>query len=93
MARVVTSDRAEELLGTLQREIGQVNDLLQQMLRTGDELATPQVWEGQAANRFRDGEWARTRSWANSSISQLTELRGTIQRVNDNIRDAGGGRG
>ena len=93
MARVVTSDRAEELLGRLQGEIGQVHDLLQQMLRTGDELASPQVWEGQSANRFRDGEWARTRSWATSSIEQLNTLRDSIHRVNDNIRDAGGGRG
>jgi uncharacterized protein YukE len=93
MARVVTSERAVELIGRLQADIGQANERLQQMLRTGDELASPQVWEGHAANRFRDDEWARTRSWTANSIAQLEELQAAVLRVNEAIRDAGGGLG
>lgn len=93
MARVVTSDAAVGLIGRLQSDIDQVQERLQQMLNTGNELASPQVWEGTAANQFRDNEWAQTRTWANSSISQLTELRGTVQRINENIQSAGGGLG
>lgn len=93
MARVVTSDAAVQLIGRLQGDIEQVQERLEQMLRTGNELASPQVWEGTAANQFREQEWAQTRQWAHNSIAQLTELRGTVQRINENIQQAGGGLG
>ena len=93
MARVVTSDAAVSLIGRLQHHIQELEQQLQAMLATGDELASPQVWEGSAANQFRDGEWARTRTWARTSVVQLTELRSTVQRVNENIQAAGGGLG
>lgn len=93
MARVVTSDAAVSLIARLEGDIQQVEQQLEQMLRTGNELASPQVWEGTAANHFRDDEWARTRSWATSSVVRLTELRATVQRINENIQQAGGGLG
>lgn len=93
MARVVTSDAAVSLIARLQGDIDRVRETLEQMLRTGNELASPQVWEGTAANQFRDTEWAQTQQWANNSVVQLTELRGTVQRINDNIQAAGGGLG
>ena len=93
MARVVTSEAAVQLIGKLQRDIEQVQSSMNEMLRTGDQLASPQVWEGNAANRFRDQEWAQTRQWTARSIEQLTELRGTVHRINESIQSAGGGLG
>jgi|AntRauTorckE6833_2_1112554.scaffolds.fasta_scaffold239757_1 uncharacterized protein YukE len=93
MARVVTSDEAVALIGKLQLDIGTVNEALEAMLRTGNELASPQVWEGTAANQFRDTEWAQTRTWATNSVTQLNELRTTIDTINQNIMSAGGGLG
>ncbi len=60
-------------------------------LSTGDRLASPGVWEGQAANQFKD-EWTDTRRWAHTSVERLTELQDTVARVNQNITEAGGGR-
>ncbi len=93
MARVVTSDEAVALIGRLQADIGHVNEAMEAMLRTGNELASPQVWEGSAANQFRDNEWAQTRTWATNSVTQLNELRSTIDTINQNIMSAGGGLG
>lgn len=89
MARVVTSDRAEELVGRLLSQIGTANDQLQTMLGIGDELGSPEIWEGQAANRFRD-EWQQTKDWTNNSIRQLETLQENVRQINDNIRVAGG---
>ena len=93
MARVVTSDAAVQLISRLQGDIDQLQERMNQMLRTGNELASPQTWEGTAANQFRDNEWRQTQSWAQSSYQQLSELRATVQRINETIRQAGGGLG
>lgn len=93
MARVVTSDEAVRLIGVLQHDIHEVEQRLTTMLATGEQLASPQVWEGTAANRFRDEEWSSTRQWASSSIARLEELRASIHRINENIMAAGGGLG
>ncbi len=93
MSRVVTSDEAVALIGQLQSNINTVNEALNTMLTTGNQLASPQVWEGTAANQFRDNEWAQTRTWAASSVQQLTELQQTINTINTNIQMAGGGLG
>ncbi len=93
MSRVVTSDEAVALIGQLQHNINTLNDALNTMLSTGNHLASPQVWEGTAANQFRDGEWAQTRTWATNSVTQLNELQTTINSINTNIQMAGGGLG
>lgn len=93
MARVVTSEAAVTLIGRLQGDIEQVREALDTMLRTGNELASPQVWEGSAANQFRDGEWADTQRWATSSVQHLGELRARVEQVNQGIQQAGGGLG
>ena len=93
MARVVTSDAAVQLIGRLQSDIDQLQESMNQMLRTGDELASPQTWEGTAANHFRETEWQQTQAWAQRSYLRLTELRATVQRVTEEIVRAGGGLG
>ena len=93
MARVVTSDAAVQLITRLQADVDQLQESMNQMLRTGNELAAPQTWEGTAANQFRDNEWRETQVWAQNSYQQLTELRATVQRINENIMQAGGGLG
>jgi uncharacterized protein YukE len=93
MSRVVTSDEAVALISQLQQNIGALNESLTTMLHTGNQLASPQVWEGTAANQFRDGEWAQTRTWATNSVTQLHELQTTINTINSNIQMAGGGLG
>lgn len=91
--RVVTSEQAVALVARLRSDIDTVREALDVMLRTGEELASPLVWEGTAANRFRDEEWAGTRQWALGSVQQLTELQATVDRINQDILTAGGGLG
>jgi uncharacterized protein YukE len=93
VARVVTSEAAVQLIARLQTDVDVVRESLDAMLRTGDQLAMPQVWEGTAANRFRDTEWAETQRWAATSVQQLTELRAAVDQVNQAILQAGGGLG
>ncbi len=88
---VLTTDEAEQLARTLAGNIQGLQQALDTMLTTGDRLASPGVWEGQAANQFKD-EWTDTRRWAHSSVERLTELQDTVARVNQNITEAGGGR-
>lgn len=88
---VLTTDEAEQLARSLASDIQGVRQTLDTMLGTGDRLASPGVWEGQAANQFKQ-EWDDTRRWAATSIERLTELQDTVARVNMNITEAGGGR-
>lgn len=88
---VLTTDEAEHLARTLATDIQGLRQQLDTMLATGDRLASPGVWEGQAANRFAD-EWLDTRRWATSSVERLATLQDTVARVNQNITEAGGGR-
>lgn len=93
MPRVVTSDAAVQLIDRLRIEIDGVRESLDTMLRTGNELAMPEVWEGAAANQFRDGDWADTQRWAMDAVARLEDLRGTVERINHGIGEAGGGLG
>lgn len=88
---VLTTDEAEQLARTLAGNIQGLRQALDTMLTTGDRLASPGVWEGQAANQFQQ-EWTDTRRWAHSSVERLAELQDTVARVNQNITEAGGGR-
>lgn len=88
---VLTTDEAEQLARQLAGNIQALQQSLDTMLGTGDRLASPGVWEGQAATQFQQ-EWQDTRRWATSSVERLTELQDTVARVNQNITDAGGGR-
>ena len=88
---VLTTDEAEQLARTLATNIGGLRQSLDTMLTTGDRLAAPGVWEGQAANQFKQ-EWDDTRHWATTSVERLAELQDTVARVNQNITEAGGGR-
>ena len=88
---VLTTDEAEELARSLVGNIQAVREAFDTMLATGDRLASPGVWEGQAANHFQQ-QWHDTRRWAASSLEQLTQLQTEVARVNQNITEAGGGR-
>lgn len=88
---VLTTDEAEQLARTLATDIEGVRGALDRMLTTGERLASPGVWEGQAANQFRH-EWGDTRSWTHSSVERLRELQVAVARVNLAITEAGGGR-
>ncbi len=88
---VLTTDEAEQLARSLAGNIGALRQAFETMLTTGDRLASPGVWEGQAANQFQQ-EWQDTRRWANTSVERLTELQDNVARVNQNITEAGGGR-
>ena len=88
---VLTTDEAEQLARSLAGNIQALRQAFDTMLATGDRLASPGVWEGQAANHFQQ-EWQETRRWAATSVERLTELQDDVARVNQNISEAGGGR-
>jgi uncharacterized protein YukE len=71
------------LSGNLQGEIGQLE-------AQGQTLCDPNVWDGPYAVRFRS-EWPQQRTALMDSLTALDELRVAVQRVNENIMQAGGG--
>lgn len=88
---VLTTDEAEQLARSLAGNIQALRQAFETMLTTGDRLASPGVWEGQAATQFQQ-EWQDTRRWAHTSVDRLVDLQDNVARVNQNITDAGGGR-
>ena len=88
---VLTTDEAEHLARVLVGDIEALRRAFDTMLATGDRLASPGVWEGQAATHFQQ-QWQDTRRWAASSVEQFTALQTDVARVNQNITEAGGGR-
>ncbi len=88
---VLTTDEAEQLARSLAGNIQTLQQAFDTMLTTGDRLASPGVWEGQAAHHFHQ-EWQDTRRWASTSVERLAALQDDVARVNQNITEAGGGR-
>jgi uncharacterized protein YukE len=71
------------LSGDLQGQIGQLE-------AQGETLSDPNVWDGPYAMQFRS-EWPQQRTALMDILNALDELRVSVQRVNENIMQAGGG--
>jgi len=91
MARVLATDVAQQ---AITRMSGIINSSLQQelnsLMSSGDQLADPNNWDGQLAQSFRGDTWPQTKSALNQTLQQLNELHDQLSKITQNIMQAGG---
>jgi uncharacterized protein YukE len=88
--RVVSTGTAREAIKRMQAIINgglvqQINELNAQ----GRTLSEPNVWDGRLAAEFR-ATWPETNRKLTSMKEALEDLRRQIERINQNIMQAGG---
>jgi len=93
MSKVVSSDQAESAANRMKSIIsggltGQINELNSQ----GQLLSDPNNWDGVLARQFRGSTWPDVSKKLKQMISDLEELRKTVEQIVRNIAEAGGGR-
>lgn len=92
MSTVSTSDRAFSTLQEMSSKIESTEGEILQLLQKGKYLVEDQQWTGSKANEFR-GVWSQTDANLRKALNDLRTLRGQVQRINQNIAEAGGGLG
>lgn len=69
---------------------GPLSEQIEALMREGQTLSDPRVWNGRLAMKFRD-QWAERHNLLRQIIVELEQLRVVIQRINEDIMTAGGG--
>lgn len=89
--RVLSTPEAKQSVQKMQSIIaGGLTDQLRQLDAEGRSLSDPNIWDGTLAAEFRGSVWPETKSALDKMVSQLEELRGKVQVINQNIMAAGG---
>jgi uncharacterized protein YukE len=93
MPKVVSSDQAESAANRMKSIIGggltgQINELKAQ----GQTLSDPNNWDGALARQFRDSTWPDVSKKLKQMVTDLEDLRNTVEQIVRNIAEAGGGR-
>jgi uncharacterized protein YukE len=88
--RVVSTGAARDAVRRMQAIINsglvqQINELNTQ----GRMLSEPNVWDGNLAREFR-ANWPETHRKLNTMKESLEDLRRQVERINQNIMQAGG---
>jgi len=90
MSRVLSTDAAKQSIQKMQQIInGPLLDQINSLNREGGILSDPNVWDGRLAQEFRTG-WTEVNATLLRAKTQLEELRSQVQRINENIMQAGG---
>jgi hypothetical protein len=90
--RVLATAEAQQAIGQLQSIInGGFTDQITQLDTQGRILSDPNVWDGPLAEQFRGSTWPETKSALDKAKTELEELRGQLDRIRQNIMQAGGG--
>lgn len=63
---------------------------IQALNKQAETLSNPQYWDGQLAGQFRSS-WPSTNKALNQVVTDLKDLQTKIDRIINNIREAGGG--
>jgi len=90
--RVLATAEAQRAISQLQSIInGGFTDQITQLDAQGRALSDPNVWDGPLAEQFRNATWPETKAALDKARTELEELRGQLDRIRQNIMQAGGG--
>src|ERR671917_861468 len=90
--RVLSTEQAKTSIQQVQAIInGGLTDQIAQLDAQGRMLSNPDVWDGPLAQQFRDQTWPETKAALDKAKQELEELRGQLERIAQNIMQAGGG--
>ena len=91
MSRVLSTDQAKTAITQIQAIISAgLTEQISKLDAQGKILSDPNVWDGQLAQTFRGDTWPQTRSALEKAKSELDQLRDQLQRIAQNIMQAGG---
>lgn len=87
---VLSTEAAETAIKQMQKIIsGGLMEQIKSLDREGQLLCDPKVWDGKLAADFRQ-QWPDTNRALDKVITELEELRGKVQSINNDIMRAGG---
>ena len=88
--RVLSTATARQSITKMQQIInGGLVEQIEQLSREGETLSQPDVWDGRLAGEFRSN-WPQTKQALKKARQELDELRVNVQKINQNIMQAGG---
>ena len=91
MSRVLSTDQAKTAITQIQALInGGLSEQISKLDAQGKILSDPNVWDGQLAQTFRGDTWPQTKSALDKAKVELDQLREQLQRIAQNIMQAGG---
>ncbi len=92
MSRVLSSDQAKTSIQQVQSIINSgLTEQISRLDAQGKILSDPNVWDGPLAQQFRDQTWPQTKSALDRAKQELDQLREQLQKIANNIMQAGGG--
>lgn len=91
MSRVLSTEQAKTAITQIQAIInGGLAEQIAKLDAQGRVLSDPNVWDGQLAQSFRDSTWPQTKSALDKAKVELDQLREQLQKISQNIMQAGG---
>jgi len=88
--RVLSTATAREAITKMQQIItGDLIDNIENLNRQGQTLCQKDVWDGRLAQEF-SSNWPETYRSLQRAQETLEELRGKVDKINENIMRAGG---
>ena len=91
-ARVLSTNQAKTSIQQIQAIVnGSLSEQIAKLDAQGKILSNPDVWDGPLAQQFRDQTWPETKSALDKARQELDQLREQLQKIAQNIFQAGGG--
>lgn len=91
--RVLATETARIAIDSMRGTIdGQLSTDIDAIIREGETLSHPDVWDGALARQFRDG-WPTTATQLRSARDELARLNSEVSRIRADIMRAGGNGG
>ncbi len=88
--QVLATTQMREAIQQMQRIInGGLMEQIDQLNKQGETLSRPDVWDGRLAQEFRNN-WPQTYRTLKKAQQELEELRANVQKIHQNIMEAGG---
>lgn len=88
--RVLATEAARAAVDRMRATVdGQLAADIDAIIRQGETLSLPAVWDGHLARRFRDG-WPATAQHLRQTRDELLRLAGDVDRIRATIMQAGG---
>lgn len=89
--RVLATEAAKQAATKMQALLsGDMTAQIKQLQTIGNQLGSPNVWDGPLAQRFRTSEWPANARALQSAVTTLETLSKQMETVVQNILHAGG---
>ena len=90
--RVLSSQAAKDAIQKIQSIItGGLTQQINALNNEGQQLSDPNNWDGPLASTFRNETWRHTHQSLQKASQDLTELNKQLQKIANDIFQAGGG--